>query len=101
MSALGQRWSSRSRLTAVDRNARRLSYRSATDDVIPSYAQWTWAVAEAPGGCEVTVTWTLNPQTFWRRALLSRVRQHQLRKTEVAASLAALQNAVEAAVARG
>lgn len=100
MSALGQRWSSRSRLTALDRNARRFSYRSATDDGNPSYAQWTWAVAEAPGGCEVTVTWTLSPQTFWRRALLGRIRQHQLR-TEVATSLAALQSAVEAEVARG
>lgn len=101
LSALGQTWSSRSRLIALDRDARRFSYRSATDDGNPSYAEWTWTAAEAPGGCEVTVTWTLNPQTFWRRALLGRVRQHQLIKTEVPTSLVALQAAVEAAVTRG
>lgn len=100
MSALGQRWSSRSRLIALDRDARRFAYRSATDDGNPSYAEWAWTVAEAPGGCEVTVTWTLNPQTFWRRALLGRVRQHQLLKTEVASSIAALQSAVESEVTR-
>ncbi len=47
------------------------------------------------------MTWTLNPQTFWRRALLGRVRQHQLIKTEVPRSLVALQAAVDAAVGRG
>lgn len=31
--------SSRSRLTALDRNARRFAYRSATDDGNPSYAK--------------------------------------------------------------
>ncbi|MPZ94802.1 MAG: hypothetical protein GEU96_07750 [Propionibacteriales bacterium] len=101
MSALGQTWSSRSRLIALDRDARRFSYRSATDDGNPSYAEWTWTVAEAPGGCEVTVTWTLNPQTFWRRVLLGRIRQRQLTNTEVPTSLAALQAAVEAARVRG
>jgi hypothetical protein len=25
----------------------------------PSYAEWTWTVVRAPGGCEVTVTWTV------------------------------------------
>lgn len=99
VSAIGGHWSSRSRLTDLDPDARRFAYRSATDDGNPSYADWAWGVAEASGGCEVTVTWTLNPQTFWRRALLGRVRQHQLR-TEVAASLASLQSAVEAS-ARG
>lgn len=101
LSALGQTWSSRSRLIALDRDVRRFSYRSATDDGNPSYAVWTWTVAEAPGGCEVTVTWTLHPQTFWRRVLLGRIRQRQLLKTEVPASLAALQAAVEAARVRG
>ena len=100
VSAMGGHWPSRSRLTDLDPDARRFAYRSATDDGNPSYADWTWEVAEASGGCEVTVTWTLNPQTFWRRALLARVRQHQLR-TEVAASLDSLQSAVEAAIARG
>ena len=98
LSALGRAWSSRSRLIALDRDARRFSYRSATDDGNPSYAEWTWTVAEAPGGCEVTVAWALYPQTFWRRALLVRVRQHQLLKTEVPTSLVALPAAVDAAV---
>ncbi len=101
MSALGQTWSSRSRLIALDRDARRFSYRSATDDGNPSYAEWTWTVTEASGGCEVTVTWTLNPHTFWRRVLLGRIRQRQLIKTEVPTSLAALQAALEAAGPRG
>jgi hypothetical protein len=39
LSALGQTWSSRSRLIALDRDARRFSYRSATDDDNPSYAE--------------------------------------------------------------
>jgi hypothetical protein len=101
LSALGRRWSSRSRLISLERDARRFHYRSVTEDGNPSYAEWTWAVKEAPGGCEVTVTWRLHPQTFWRRALLGRVRQHQLLKTEVPTSLFALQRAVEATVARG
>ncbi|MBM0126343.1 SRPBCC family protein [Pimelobacter simplex] len=101
MSALGQTWSSRSRLIALDRDARRFSYRSATDDGNPSYAEWTWTVTEAPGGCEVTVTWTLNPQTFWRQVLLGRIRQRQLAQIEVPTSLAALKAAVEAAGSRG
>ena len=101
LSALGQTWSSRSRLIALDRDARCFSYRSATDDGNPSYAEWTWIVAEAPGGCEVTVTWVLNPRTFWRRALLGRIRQQQLIKTEVPTSLVALRAAVKPAVGHG
>ena len=76
------------------------SCRSATDDGNPSYAEWAWTVTEAPGGCDAAVTWSLDPQTFWRRALLGRVRQHQLIKTEVPTSLVALRAAVEAAVGR-
>jgi hypothetical protein len=49
---------------------------------------------------EVTVTWTLNPQTFWRRVLMGRMRQRQLTKTEVPTSLAALGAAVEGAGTR-
>ena len=47
------------------------------------------------------MTWTLNPQTFWRRVLLGRIRQRQLTKTEVPTSLAALQAAVKTAGDRG
>lgn len=100
MSALGRDWASRARLVELDHAGRRFAYRSVTDDGNASYAEWTWAVDAAPGGCEVAVTWTLNPRTFWRRVLLGRIRQHQLRTSEVPASLAALKGAVEAAVAR-
>lgn len=95
LSALGQHWASRSRVTALDRVARVFSYRAQTDDGNPSYADWTWTVTDAPGGCEVAVTWQLSPQTFWRRALLGRIRQRQLRRTEVPASLAALHAALK------
>lgn len=43
------------------------------------------------------VTWSLDPQTFWRRTWLGRVRQHQLITTEVSTSLVALRAAVEGA----
>ncbi|EGD43238.1 hypothetical protein NBCG_02420 [Nocardioidaceae bacterium Broad-1] len=88
--ALGQRWPSRSRLEELDPQKRRFSYRSGTDDGNPSYATWTWTVTAAPGGCEVAVTWRVNPRTFWRRVLFARVRKAQLRRHEVPASLVAL-----------
>ena len=100
VSALGQRWASRSRVTAFDREAGVFSYRTQSDDGNPSYADWTWTVKDAPGGCDVAVTWQLFPQTFWRRALLARIRQRQLRRTEVPASLTALHAALHDAVAR-
>ena len=98
VTALGQHWPSRSRLTALDPEARTFSYRTQTDDGNPSYADWTWTVKDAPGGCDVTVAWQLSPQTFWRRTLLARIRQRQLRRTEVPASLTALQAVVRGAV---
>jgi uncharacterized protein YndB with AHSA1/START domain len=90
VAALGQRWPSRSRLSVLDEGARRFEYRSVTDDGNPSYAEWAWGVRPAAHGCEVTVSWTLHPATFWRRVLLGRVRQRQLRRSEVPASLDAL-----------
>ena len=96
LAALGQRWPSRSRVTGFDRDARVFSYRTGTDDGNPSYAEWHWQVTDAAGGCDVTVTWTISPKSFWRRTLLSRIRQRQLARTEIPASLAAL----EAAAAR-
>lgn len=101
VAALGQRWASRSRVTLLDREARVFSYRTQSDDGNPSYADWTWTVKDAPAGCEVAVTWQLSPQTFWRRALLARIRQRQLRRTEVPASLAALHAALQDASAHG
>jgi uncharacterized protein YndB with AHSA1/START domain len=90
LSALGQSWHSRSTVLELDQAKRRFSYRSQTDDGNPSYADWSWRVADAPGGCEVTVSFDLHPVTFWRRALLAKVRARQLHRREVPASLGAL-----------
>ena len=82
LSAMGSSWNSRSRVTDHDADAGRFAYRSQTDDGNPSYGDWTWQVVEAPTGCRVTVTWDLNPQTFWRRALLARIRNQALKKRD-------------------
>lgn len=91
--ALGQTWRSRSMIEEIDTAARRFTYRSATDDGNPSYARWTWEVADEPEGSRVTVSWALRPATFWRRVLLARIRGRQLARTEIPASLAALARA--------
>jgi uncharacterized protein YndB with AHSA1/START domain len=88
--ALGQTWRSRSTVEELDVTRRRFAYRSRTDDGNPSYAIWTWDVADDPAGSRVTVTWHLHPVTFWRRVLLSRIRARQLARTELPASIAAL-----------
>lgn len=92
--ALGQTWRSRSIVEAYDVAARRFVYRSGTDDGNPSYARWTWEVADDDAGCRVTVACELHPVTFWRRVLLVRVRARQLARTEIPASLAALARSV-------
>jgi len=90
LSALGQSWLSRSTVVVLDQHARHFAYRSQTDDGNPSYADWSWTVAEAPGGCDVTVSSSLHPLTFWRRVLLGKIRSGQLRRRELPASLHAL-----------
>jgi uncharacterized protein YndB with AHSA1/START domain len=90
LSALGQSWPSRSMVLDLDPETRRFAYRSQTDDGNPSYADWSWHVAEASAGCEVTVSVALHPVTFWRRVLLAKVRAWQLRRQEIPASLRAL-----------
>jgi len=90
LSALGQSWPSRSTVVTIDRRARHFAYRSQSDDGNPSYADWSWSIADAPGGCEVTVSCALYPATFWRRVLLSRIRSWQLRRRELPSSLHAL-----------
>lgn len=92
--ALGQTWRSRSIVEELDVAGRRFVYRSGTDDGNPSYARWTWTVADEGAGSRVTVAWELRPATFWRRVLLVRVRARQLARTEVPASLAALASVV-------
>ena len=90
LSALGQSWRCRSTVVAIDPRARHFAYRSQTDDGNPSYADWSWQVTDAPGGCEVTVSLALHPATFWRRVLLAHLRAWQLRRQEIPSSLRAL-----------
>ncbi len=82
---------------APDAEARRFAYRSWTDDGNPSYAGWSWEVAEDPAGSRVTVAWELHPVTFWRRVLLVRIRARQLSRRELPESLTALAAAAKAA----
>jgi Polyketide cyclase / dehydrase and lipid transport len=95
LKAMGRSWPSRSRVLVYDEAARRFEYRSQTDDGNPSYGIWSWQVADDPGGSRVTVTWDLYPQTFWRRALLARIRGRQLQR-EVHDSLGSLEWALSA-----
>jgi uncharacterized protein YndB with AHSA1/START domain len=95
MKALGNSWASRSKLREYDPARCVFSYRSCSDDGNPSYAIWRWVVEPAvEGGSRVTVSWDLNPATFWRRVLLARIRARQLRR-EVPASIDALARALQ------
>ena len=99
LKALGNSWESRSTIEEYDPGRCVFSYQSRTDDGNPSYARWRWTVEAAAGGeSRVTVTWDLHPQTFWRRAVLVRVRSRQLRR-EVAASIDSLARALRKASA--
>lgn len=93
MHALGQKWHSRSVVEALDPTGRCFAYRSMTDDGNPSYALWTWVVADHAEGALVTVACELHPRTFWRRILLVRIRSRQLEHTELVHSLATLEAA--------
>ena len=87
--AMGTRWPSRARVVLLDRVAMRFEYTSRTDDGNPSYMVWSWLVTAHGGGSQVTVSWAGYPKTFWRRALLTRMRAPLL-DGEVRASLAGL-----------
>ena len=91
--ALGQSWVSRSTLTELDPESGRFAYRSQSDDGNPSFADWLWHIEPDGAGSRVTVTVDLNPQTFWRRNLLIKVRRPGLRK-EMQLSLEALPSAI-------
>jgi len=95
MHALSQTWRSRSSVDAIDPTVGCFAYRSVTDDGNPSYALWTWVVANHPDGALVTVAFELHPRSFWRRALLVRIRARQLAHTELPHSLATLETAVK------
>ena len=91
MSAMGQRWLSRSTVLDHDPVGRSFRYRSCTDDGNPSWAEWTWTVTPIDDEhSRVSVSWVLHPKTFWRRTLLARVRARQLRRTELPRSLSRL-----------
>jgi uncharacterized protein YndB with AHSA1/START domain len=91
MRAMGQRWASRSTVVEYQQAERCFRYRSCTDDGNPSWAEWMWTVTPiGDAQCRVAVSWALNPQTFWRRALLARVRARQLRRGELPHSLTRL-----------
>jgi len=90
LAALGQSWRSRASVVDYELGTRHFAYRSRTDDGNSSYADWSWTLAEAPGGCDVTVSFALHPATFWRRVLLAKIRAWQLRRRELPASLNAL-----------
>lgn len=87
------RWTSRSRVIELDPAGGLFKYQSQTDDGNPSVAIWTWQVRAADGGSEVTIHLEIQPKTFWRNVLFSRIRRRQLAK-EVPASLEALAAAV-------
>ena len=86
MGLMGKRWNSRSRVESIDRDERRLTLISRTDDGNPSHARWVWEVVPVDGEAKITVSWELYPETFWRKVLFSRLRHRQL-KEEVRDSL--------------
>jgi uncharacterized protein YndB with AHSA1/START domain len=99
LKAMGNRWHSRSTVQEYDAARHVFAYRSSTDDGNPSYALWRWEVAPAAdGAARVTVSWDLHPETFWRRVLLARIRNGQLRR-EVPASIDSLARALREAAA--
>jgi len=88
-------WISRSTLIDCDTGTRNLTYRSATDDLNPSYTEWRWSVTPDGTDSVVDVRWRLRPKTATYRLLLAPYRAHGLRR-EVPSSLAALERAFRA-----
>jgi uncharacterized protein YndB with AHSA1/START domain len=88
----GMTWKSKSRVEEIDREARRFVYRTWNADGNPTYADWRWEVVPLDATSHVTVTWDVYLKTLDRKLLAGPIRQRQLRK-EVAASLAALEQA--------
>lgn len=98
MHALGQTWHSRSVVETLNPVGRCFAYRSVTDDGNPSYALWTWIVADHPDGALVTVAGELHPLTVWRRLLFVHIRSRQLGRTELVHSLVALEAAAKRSI---
>jgi uncharacterized protein YndB with AHSA1/START domain len=91
----GVRWGSRAQVIELNRATRRFVYRSRSEGPNPSFAMWTWNVTPAVNGSVITVSWQLNPMTFWRKALAARLRHRQL-KREVRASLEEMARLIDA-----
>jgi uncharacterized protein YndB with AHSA1/START domain len=90
MRAMGTTWPSRGRVLVLDTGTFRFEHLSRTDDGNPSWAGWRWQVT--PSGARrarLSVEWDINPRTFWRRALLARLRDRRLAE-EVTTSLTVL-----------
>ena len=96
---MSRSWRSRSRCSEIDREALRFAHRTQTDDGNPSYADWEWTVTPVGDRSKIDVSWQLHPATFWRRALLAKMRNRQLATVEVPASLAALDRVLTGAEA--
>ena len=63
---------------------------SRSDDGNPARALWRWQVTPIPGQrSRIEVSWHVSPRTFWRRALLGKLRRRQM-GDEVPDSLRAL-----------
>ncbi len=92
--ALGQSWVSKSRVSELDPETLRFSYRSQSDDGNASYADWAWQVEPDGDGSMVSVTVDLKPVTFWRKYLLVKIRRPALR-SEMRDSLGALRTAIQ------
>jgi hypothetical protein len=82
-------------VSALDPAAGRFAYRSQSDGGNPSYVDWEWRVDPDGDVSVVALTAYLNPVTFWRKHLLTRIRRPVLRK-EMRASLVALEGALRA-----
>jgi hypothetical protein len=92
----GARWNSRAHLEELDASAGRFRYVSRTDDNNPSRAHWSWQLVPADDGTEVTVSWELQPRTFFRERIAAPMRNRQLerevRESIHAAASAAVQS---------
>jgi uncharacterized protein YndB with AHSA1/START domain len=87
------RWNSRSRVEELDRSRLRFAYRTQTDDGNPTFVIWTWEIAAAEDGAQVTVRWQAHPKTIGRILAAPVIRRPQLRR-EVPASLAAIDHII-------
>jgi uncharacterized protein YndB with AHSA1/START domain len=97
--ARGMRWQSVSHVETIDPNDRRVAYETRNANGNPSFATWSWHVAPAGSGADVTVAWRCQMETVDRKLLAGPIRKRQLAR-EVPHSLAALANALTPAGAR-